>query len=210
MKSIVSLQDNIRINYKPDLLNNIECELYFDILEKELVYNTKEESAVIIHGEKKYIPRKQVAYGEKGTFYKFSGNKVFAHDWNENNDICNIIIKIKEKVEMFTGEKFNFVLINRYQNGNQYIGFHSDDERDLVPKSSIVGVSIGAKREIQFNKKHYLCHDVKPKQSLYLDNGSIFIVHYPTNQYWKHSIPKSSFVTSPRISFTFRNMINEI
>lgn len=52
----------------------------------------------------------QVAFGEEGLSYAFSGNSLPAKPWNT----CCIVSQLKESVESITGESFNFVLINRY------------------------------------------------------------------------------------------------
>ncbi|CAG8659268.1 10096_t:CDS:1, partial [Racocetra fulgida] len=41
---------------------------------------------------------------------------------------------IQEKIETILNAKFNFVLLNWYQNGDEYIGEHSDSEKGLVPQ----------------------------------------------------------------------------
>ena len=43
-------------------------------------------------------------------------------------------------------QKFNSVLINYYRNGNDRVGSHSDDEKELGPLPSIASVSLGADR----------------------------------------------------------------
>lgn len=207
-KLIVSLGDKICIYYYNKLLNNTTADNYFDIFEKNLVYNPAEESKVFVWNKEYLISRKQVAYGDNGTFYKFAGNTVWAKDWYQDNIICNTIRKIKDRVELYMGVKFNFVLINRYKDGNDYIGFHSDDEADLDKKAPIVGVSLGAQRPIQFKN---ISNKVIPKTypsliELELENGSLFSMNYPTNEYWKHSIPKRTKISKPRISLTFRKL----
>ena len=127
--------------------------------------------------------------------------------WNEPKDIvCSTLRKIKRNVELFTGNKYNFVLINRYANGDDYIGFHADDERSLDQYAGVVGVYLGAEREFQFIPKSGITSNLPNKISLILHHGSIVYMNYPTNNYWKHSLPKSSYIKKPRISLTFRNL----
>src|SRR3989338_2409883 len=106
--------------------------------------------------------------------------------------------KIRDRVSKKFGTEFNFVLINKYIGGNNYIGFHSDDERDLVDKSPIVGVSFGAQRELVLQNKQ-----TGKTKSLLLGHGSVYAMIYPTNKYWKHSIPKNPKSKGIRISLTF-------
>ncbi len=50
----------------------------------------------------------------------------------------------KSDVDICKSEKFNFVLVNRYENGNNTIGPHRDDEKDLLPYSSIAMITFGS------------------------------------------------------------------
>eukprot|EP00494_Astrolonche_serrata_P011613 UN11700 len=107
----------------------------FTVLEKEIVYY--KDSHVVIFGKKMAIPRKQMAMGDPGTAYKFSGVELGTKPWSP------LMLKLKTKVEEAAKVKFNFVLVNRYEDGQQNIGEHRDDERDLDPKGMIAGLSFG-------------------------------------------------------------------
>lgn len=114
--------NNIDVTYDANFLNKNDADNYFNIFEQHLVYNSDESSKVVVYGKKMSIPRKQVAYGVNGLTYTFAGVTVNALNWDEDNLLCNTIRTIKDKVELITGVKFNFVLINRYKDGNDYIG----------------------------------------------------------------------------------------
>jgi len=49
--------------------------------------------------------------------------------------------------------EFNQMLVNWYQDGNDYIGAHSDAERDILPDSSILSISFGQERTFRVRKK---------------------------------------------------------
>jgi alpha-ketoglutarate-dependent dioxygenase alkB family protein 2 len=205
-KSICSLTDNINVVYKPDLLDNHTADKYLYFLEKNLVYNPDEDSKVTVMGKQYYISRKQTAYGEPGTYYRFAGNTVYAHDWNSDIIVCKIIKKIKSRVEVFTGQKYNFVLINRYANGDDKIGAHRDDEKELGDNPTIVGVSLGASRDVCFVPYRFIPEKLEKRISLTLEHGSVYAMYPPTNEYWTHEIPKRANVNKPRISLTFRHL----
>jgi len=202
-----STKDNIHLLYKDNFLDKEISNKIYNTFEKKLEYNSDEASMIKMAGKYVKVPRSQVAYGEPGTFYNFTGIKVNARSWNDDNIVCKIIKKIKEEVENFTGSTFNFVLINKYKDGEQYIGYHSDDERDLVANSDIVGVSFGAKRDLLLKAKGFIPTDYEEVITIPLDHNSIFVIKQPTNQHWMHSIPKRSSATTPRISLTFRHMV---
>lgn len=198
--AIMTITDTIFVTYFRKIFSNMKIQEYFNLFEKSLVYNS--ESQVIINGKQVKIPRKQIAYGEPGISYHFSGTEVKTNDWNKDDEICKTICRIKERAELLSNTKFNFVLINRYNDGDDYIGFHSDDEKDLVKNSPIVGVTIGAERDFILKS-----NSTNKKHTLRLHSGSMIIMHSPTNKYWKHSVPKRASVKAPRISLTFRKMI---
>lgn len=74
-------KDGLNLVYLKDFITNHKANQYFKLLEKHLNYNSEEDSSIVIRGKSIKIPRKQIAYGEPGTFYSFSGNKVNATNW---------------------------------------------------------------------------------------------------------------------------------
>lgn len=194
-------------------------ELFRDL--KNIKYNTDEESKVRIMGKMIAIPRKQTAYGEPDVNYHFAGSTVSARNWNydithDGNiiDDKNItddkvldmkVGKMLKKVSVILGNflntKFNYTLINNYINGNNYIGYHADDEKELGKNPIIAGISFGEEREIYF--KSMIDEKVI---KIKLPHNSLFVMFDPTNKYWKHSIPKKSKSIGQRISLTFRSI----
>jgi alkylated DNA repair dioxygenase AlkB len=203
-KCITSLQDDFNVVYYPNFLNVKDADEYFNILENELVYNSKEQSKIKIYGKDVYIPRSQTAYGEPGTHYTFSKLKVYANSWNADDNVCKVIKNIKHKIELFTGKQFNFVLINRYKDGSDYIGFHSDDEKELGTEPTIAGISLGSERYFQFKPRKFDPVKIEKNFKILLEHGSFVSMNHHTNEHWYHGIPKNTTVKTPRISLTFR------
>lgn len=206
IKFITSIVDNINVYYFENFIDQETSDKFLDLLEDKMIYNSEEDSKVFVFGKYHKIPRKHVGYGDPGTKYKFSGTTVNAKSWNNNDDICMYLKLFKKKVESLTNQKFNFVLINRYKDGYDSIGPHCDDEKDLGKTPNIVGLSFGTARKIVFESKQDTI--LYPKSiPLVLKHGSLYIMNHPTNNYWKHSIPKDPKVKNVRISLTFRYMI---
>jgi alkylated DNA repair dioxygenase AlkB len=204
-----SPQDKLFVIYYKNFIPKSIADKYFNIFERDIVYNSAESSKIKIFGEEHEIPRKQVAYGDPGTFYNFSGIRVDAISWNQNNELCKVLYKLRCMVNKQFGCNFNFVLINRYADGDDYIGFHADDEKDLSEDSPIVGLTFGSERDFQFKNiktgKNFSFSTGRNK-SLVLHHGSCVSMQYPTNKYWKHGLPKRAGSKSPRINLTFRVM----
>ena len=103
---------------------------------------------------------------------------------------------------------FNFVLVNRYENGMDHIGEHRDHEKELMPNMPIASLSLGQPRDFVFKHKdnrgrNKLRTDIE-KVSLILENGSLLIMNAPTNYFWYHSLPVRKNIKLPRINLTFR------
>lgn len=94
---------------------------------------------------------------------------------------------------------FNGILVNFYENGKHYVGPHRDNERDLIPNSPVVTVSLGQKRI--FRLRSYKTKEVV--LDLPLEDGTYCVMAGLTNQLYTHEIVKGT-ETGRRISITFR------
>lgn len=200
-----SLKDKLNIHLITNYLDEKLSYELFDAL-KNIRYNSDEESMIRIHGKRVKIPRQQTAYGVPGTTYHFSGISVMARDWTIDDDsidsyVGNELNNIARKTGKSACSVFNYALVNNYMNQSDYIGYHSDDEKELGKYPVIAGISLGQEREMYF--KSNITGEVK---KIALPHNSLIIMHYPTNGYWKHSIPKTARHLGQRISLTFRSV----
>ncbi|KAM9823130.1 DNA oxidative demethylase ALKBH2 isoform X1 [Syngnathus typhle] len=187
------------------LFTKQEADHLFQKLEEEVVYSTGEEAKVQVFGKVYDIPRKQATYGDAGLMYTYSGVARLACPWTPTLDY------IRDSVTKITGHTFNFVLINRYKDGQDHMGEHRDDEKELDPQSPIASVSLGAARDFIFRHR-----DARGKQSsrhiepvkLVLAHGSLLLMNSPTNTFWYHSLPVRRKVLLPRINLTFRRIVS--
>jgi alkylated DNA repair dioxygenase AlkB len=106
----------------------------------------------------------------------------------------------KFKSQELTGESYQGVLMKHYPDGLIGIGWHSDDQRDLVTGAAIASVSFGATRRFD------LRHRDGEQLSLDLEDGSVLLMVGELQQHWKHQIPVQRKVKAPRINLTFRVM----
>jgi len=148
-------------------------------------------------GEYREVPRKQAAYSHPaGLSYRFSGATVVARDENE----VPLLREIREWVEKLSGQAFNFCFINYYQTGDNTIGWHSDDEKDMINGATIGSLTFGASRDFQFRLKK----DKTVKFELVLDDNMLVLMKHPTNRDWQHQLPRRKRVFEPRVNLTFR------
>jgi len=94
------------------------------------------------------------------------------------------------------------VLVNRYADGQDCMGAHSDDEPEIAHGSDIASISLGATRDFVIKHKHS-----KLKYTISLHSGDLLIMHWPMQRDWLHSVPKRLKVTEPRWNYTFRQLI---
>ena len=98
--------------------------------------------------------------------------------------------------------KYNSILITKYRNGTDSLGFHSDNESEIVDGSDIVTISLGETRTVKFRSLTG-SGNTCPEQSLNLDHGNVFVMSRVSQNYFQHSIiPDGS--QNPRISLTLR------
>ena len=112
------------------------------------------------------------------------------------------LLQMKHKIEQLTGHTYNSCLLNLYHSGAEGMGWHSDDEKELDARAPIASVSLGAQRKFAFRHKQD-----KTTSSLFLENGSLLIMHPPIQEHWHHSLLKTKTVTDPRINLTFRKIL---
>lgn len=114
------------------------------------------------------------------------------------------ILKIIDQVRiLFPQYTFNSVLVSKYNDGNSYIPMHSDDEDSITPNSSILTISLGETRKMQFQPKNI---NDGSEIAISLQHGDVFIMSSVSQQLFKHGIHKDSSKCM-RISLTFRDLI---
>lgn len=114
--------------------------------------------------------------------------------------------KIKHKIEDITGQKFNALLINKYQTGSDKIAWHSDNDAWCGDKFVVPSLSFGATRKFQLRQKT----DHKIKISYDLTHGSLIVMKDDCQTHLEHAILAQKTVKEQRFNLTFRNIIPSI
>ena len=168
-----------------------EADRFFASLTDSIVWR---QDSIRLYGRVMDQPRLTAWYGDAGRSYTYSGLTMHPQPWTAD------LIQIRQRVEEVAGTSFNSVLLNRYRNERDSMGWHSDDEPELGINPVIASVSFGATR--RFHLKHKT--DPEQRATLDLTHGSLLLMSGPTQHCWKHQIPKSTRPHGPRINLTFR------
>lgn len=150
---------------------------------------------VVICGVEHMTPRKIGFFSNESKGYYYSGNLLPATKLDNFLFLQNIL----EQVNNITNSDFNAILINRYCDGDDYIGPHSDDEKSLA-NNGVVTLSFGQERifRIKDKKTKTKIMDVIVKDcDMYHMTGEF-------QKHFTHEIPKQKGAKDVRISLTFR------
>lgn len=171
-----------------------ECIL---LQEKLLATVPWKQEPIIMFGKKIMQPRLTAWFAHPGKTYRYSGITMIPAPWNE------LLTGIRQRVTDRTGMVFNSVLLNLYRNGDDSMGWHRDNEKELGPNPAIASLSFGATREFRMR----LYQDKQLEQKISLCAGSLLLMSGQSQQYWEHALPKRAGLTEPRLNLTFRYIV---
>ena len=172
---------------KETLLN-----LCVDEVEGKLLKNPP----IVVFGKQAFQHRSIGFFSNESEGYRYSGQLAKSQLLSPNMSELLSVVN-----DMFTA-KFNGILVNRYENGEDTIGAHSDDERYLDPVG-VVCVSWGESRTFRIRNKETkkIVEDIPTK------SGQIIIMAGDFQKEFTHEIPCENKKKNPRISFTFRKHV---
>lgn len=183
-----------RLRYIPEFFNSEEADFYFNKFEQEIPWN---QDKIKLFGKEHLQPRLSAFFSEPNINYAYSGLKLKPYNFPEK------ILEIKTRIEDFSGLNFNSCLANLYRNGQDSMGWHSDNEKELGRDPVIASVSFGAERI--FHLKHI--KDKSLKEKILLKHGSLLMMESGLQVNWKHQLPKTQKIIGPRINLTFRKIL---
>jgi alkylated DNA repair dioxygenase AlkB len=187
----IIVQDGIAL-YREKVLTDEQIKpLYEELLNKI----NWENERVVMFGKEIITKRKVAFYSDPLIAYTYSSKTKIGLPWKDP------LIILKNIVESLTKQTYNACLLNLYHNGDEAMGWHSDNEKEIIANSTIASLSIGASRKFSF--KHKV---TKETISIQLENGSLLEMKGTIQSHWLHALPKSKKITEPRINLTFRQM----
>ena len=166
------------------VLTTLAADHFFSLLMHCVPWRNDE---VVMYGKRIVTARKVAWYGDAGCSYTYSGTTKQAIPWSPE------LRELKDRIETIL-----------YENGRQGMAWHSDDEKSLGRHNTIASLSLGAERKFSFK------HKTQPlTQSLILPHGGLLVMRGATQAHWRHSLPPSTRITTPRINLTLRTILSQ-
>lgn len=186
------IQKDGNVEYIPNFFSITSSHQFLAQLSENIPW---ENDKIQIFGKEIITKRKVAWFGSQPFKYTYSKNTRTALPWSKE------LLKIKEIIEKKTGEGFNSCLLNLYHDGNEAMGWHTDNEKELKENGTIASVSFGVARKFSF--KHRLSSEIV---SIQLENGSVLLMKGETQKHWLHRLHPSKRISEMRINLTFRTI----
>lgn len=167
---------------------NFFASSIFEQLQSELPW---QQNDIRVFGTTHKEPRLTCWFGPA---YRYSSIQ-----WPEKT-MPETLIRVQDEIKQATDFPFNAVLANYYRDGNDSMGWHSDNEPE-IDSVLIASATFGGKR--MFKLRNRLTGQ---KIDIELLDSSLLLMCNMQN-HWEHAIPKSKTRNAPRINLTFRRII---
>jgi alkylated DNA repair dioxygenase AlkB len=148
-KVTFALEDNGIIDYFHQFLLKEEADELWEACKVGGNAALNWDQGVVTVGQRQVSePRLTTFLGETdGLSYTYNAKANISVKWPP------IVEVVKKRIEVASGQTYNVVLMNWYQDGSHHVGWHADSEDDLVKPSVIASLSLGATRPFQLRHK---------------------------------------------------------
>lgn len=150
------------------------------------------QNKIRLFGKEYDEPRLTAWYGPA---YCYSGIQ-----WPEKS-MPEFLLEISRVLSEQFSVNFNSVLLNYYRDGNDSMGWHSDNEREM-DTHCIASISLGESRVFALRKGT----SGKSLRTV-LHHGDLLVMFHLQEE-WQHSIPKQPRLKGPRLNMSFRRIIS--
>jgi alkylated DNA repair dioxygenase AlkB len=179
--------------YRPDWLTRADADACLARLLLEVPYS---QHRVRLFGREHPSPRLSAWIGDADALYRYSGVRHEPLPWTPTTSALREQLRERDNIDT------NSVLVNRYRDGADSMGWHADDEAELGPEPVIASISLGAPRVFRFRAR------VAGGESLAieLEHGSLLLMRGNTQALYRHALPKTRKAIGERINLTFRSI----
>jgi len=183
----------------PCWLEAAEADALFVELREAIAWETHR---IRLFGREVASPRLSCWIGDAGAAYTYSRNRFEPQPWPAT------LAALRLRIEQACGARFNSVLANLYRDGNDAMGWHSDDEPELGAQPVIASLSLGAERRFRFRRRRARGEPAQPGDTLELTlpHGSLLRMAGDTQQSYRHDLPRMPHLAEARINLTFRRV----
>lgn len=189
MKPTILIQtDQSFLSVQPLENNDLIKECVNDVIEKLI-----EKPKIYVYGKEATQHRSIGFFSDVSIGYHYSGQLAKSQLLTDNLKL------LLDEINIMFETDFNGILVNKYGDGTDYIGAHSDDEKGLS-NIGVVSVSYGAVRKfrIRDKKTKKIVMDIPMKSGEVMHMGGEF------QREFTHEIPIEKKIKEIRYSFTFR------
>jgi alkylated DNA repair dioxygenase AlkB len=148
----------------------------------------------VVNGAAAEIARHALWYGDEPFRYLHSGIARQAEAWP--GDLLDDARRLAEDLAQ---ARFDSCVLNLYHDGREGMAWHSDSEAAYGPHTTIASLSLGATRKFAFMHKR-----TRERRDMMLRHGQFIVMRGETQRHWLHAVAKTTTVSTPRISLTFR------
>jgi alkylated DNA repair dioxygenase AlkB len=200
--------EDLDLLYDADFAGAAEATAWFDALAGAVPWRRE---TVSLFGQRHRAPRLTAWFGDEGVAYRYSGVEHVAAGWTP------LLLEIRQRVQVACGAPFNAVLLNYYRDGDDCVGWHSDDEPSLGDAPVIASVSVGGPRRFRLRRRPGASAttaspaapprsaDARRTRTLLLSHGSLLVMRGRTQAAWQHCVPRCAHA-APRVNLTFRHV----
>jgi len=189
----ITLTTSAWIEHEPTWIPRPEADALLEALRHELAWEQRE---IVLFGRRVLQPRLIAWAGDPG--YRYSGQTL------EPRAFTPAVERLLRRVRERTGVPLTHVLVNRYRDGGDSMGFHADDEPELGEDPVVATLSLGAPR--RFVLKPRRRHGGE-RHTLDLGRGSLVVMGGTCQRDYYHGVPRQPGLLGERMSLTFRKIL---
>ncbi|KAL6567567.1 hypothetical protein OROGR_001235 [Orobanche gracilis] len=146
--TVLDLGNGSEVLHMPRFISYQDSWKYFDYLDENIPWT---RPTIRVFARSHVQPRDICYIASEGlTQLGYGGFRPPAYSWDEFPPLKDILDLVHR---VLPGSSFNSLLLNRYKGGNDYVGWHADDEKLYGSTPEIASVSFGCERDFILKKK---------------------------------------------------------
>jgi alkylated DNA repair dioxygenase AlkB len=158
---------------------------------------------IVLFGKPILQPRLIAWAGELA--YRYSGQTLEPKPWPAA--LALQLEALNARVSAAAGARFNHVLVNRYRDGKDSMGYHADAEPELGLDPVVATLSLGQTRRFQLRAERAVSGE--RALTLPLVTGSLLVMGGTCQRHYRHAIAKERDTQlGERLSLTFRCLLS--